>query len=72
MMVAAKTDSTEALTYLGETIYEETGCGEVAESHANLFQTFMEGLGMTKADLLPEPPSQGGAGGLGVCDQNGA
>lgn len=60
MMVAAKTDSTEALTYLGETIYEETGCGEVAESHANLFQTFMEGLGMTKADLLPEPPSKGG------------
>lgn len=60
MQVAAKTDSTEALTYLGETIYEETGCGEVSESHANLFATFMKGLGMSEAELLPEPPSKGG------------
>jgi pyrroloquinoline quinone (PQQ) biosynthesis protein C len=60
MRVAAKTDSTEALTYLGETIYEETGCGEVSESHANLFSTFMGGLGMSEQDLLPEPPSKGG------------
>lgn len=60
MQVASKTDSTEALTYLGETIYEETGCGVVSESHANLFMGFMKGLGMTEDDLLPEPPSKGG------------
>ncbi len=60
MQVAAKTDSIEAQTYLGETIYEETGSGEVAESHVNLFATFAEGLGLKKADLLPEPQSKGG------------
>jgi pyrroloquinoline quinone (PQQ) biosynthesis protein C len=55
--VAAKAGSTEALTFLGETIYEETGSGEVKESHANLFTGFMEALGVSRSDLPPEPPS---------------
>lgn len=45
VQVASKCESENTLTFLAETIFEETGCGVEAESHPTLFRTFLKALG---------------------------
>jgi pyrroloquinoline quinone (PQQ) biosynthesis protein C len=49
--VAAKCDSERTLTFLAETIFEETGSGVEAESHPTLFRNFLKALGISDDDI---------------------
>ncbi|HAV61437.1 MAG TPA: hypothetical protein DCY13_03625 [Verrucomicrobiales bacterium] len=46
VQVAAKCESERMLTFLAETIFEETGSGVEAESHPTLFRGFLHALGV--------------------------
>lgn len=60
MHVAVKAPDVESLTFLGETIFEETGGGKISEAHSHLFMTFMKGIGIQPENISPEPPSEAG------------
>jgi len=51
VQVAAKCDSEQTLTFLGETIFEETGSGVEQESHPTLFRNFLRALEVTENEL---------------------
>jgi len=57
--VAAKCDSEQTMTFLAETIFEETGSGVEQESHPTLFRNFLRSLGVAEAGIpaasLTEP-----------------
>jgi pyrroloquinoline quinone (PQQ) biosynthesis protein C len=49
---ASKCDSIATLTFICETIYEETGCGKESEAHSNLFKRFLNSIGPTEEEIL--------------------
>ena len=49
--IAAKCDCERTLTLLGETIYEETGSGQIDESHPTVFRNFMQALGISHEEM---------------------
>lgn len=49
--VAAKCESERTLTFLAETIYEETGSGQETASHPLLFRNFLRSLGVAEEDI---------------------
>ncbi len=58
--VATKCDSVPALTFLSETIFEETGCGKESEAHSNLFKRFLGGIGLSEETILSTPMTPAG------------
>lgn len=58
--VATKCESVPALTGLCETIYEETGSGQTALAHSELFKRFMFALGLDESDTLLAPQTETG------------
>jgi pyrroloquinoline quinone (PQQ) biosynthesis protein C len=49
--VAAKCPTEQTLTFLAETIFEETGSGVEAESHPILFRRFLRELGVAESEI---------------------
>lgn len=60
LQVAAKCTDERVLTFLAETIYEETGSGVEAESHPLLFRNFMQSLGLGADDVPPDAVTRAG------------
>jgi pyrroloquinoline quinone (PQQ) biosynthesis protein C len=58
--VAAKCDDERILTFLSETIYEETGCGVEAESHPTLFRRFLASLDCPEEAISETPATAAG------------
>lgn len=58
--VAIKCRSVPALTGLCETIYEETGCGQVKLAHSELFKRYLFALGLQETDAHNEPQTASG------------
>ncbi len=56
LQVAAKCQEERVLTFLAETIFEETGGGIEAESHPTLFREFMAAIGVD-VDAIPKTPA---------------
>lgn len=54
--MAAKCDSERVLTFLAETIFEETGSGVEADSHPTLFRNFLGAIGVAE-DAIPGCPT---------------
>lgn len=51
LIITAKCDCERTLTLLSETIYEETGSGQIKESHSTLFRNFLQGLGLSREEM---------------------
>lgn len=49
--VAGKCEDETTLTFLADTIYEETGCGVASESHPTLFRGFLSSLGVPECEI---------------------
>lgn len=49
--VAAKCDSERTMTFLAETIFEESGSGVESESHPTLFRQFLLALGARESEI---------------------
>jgi len=60
LQVAAKCADERALTFLAETIFEETGSGREAESHPTLFRRFLIELGQPENKPPIEPMTTSG------------
>lgn len=58
--VAAKCADERILTFLAETIFEETGGGVEAESHPTLFRRFLQSLGVNETEVIPVPATRAG------------
>jgi pyrroloquinoline quinone (PQQ) biosynthesis protein C len=58
--VAAKCADERVLTFLAETIFEETGSGVEAESHPTLFRRFLGSLGVAEAEIPPAAATRAG------------
>jgi pyrroloquinoline-quinone synthase len=58
--VAARCESERTLTFLAETIFEETGSGVESESHPTLFRNFLGALGVDERDLRDQPETEAG------------
>ena len=58
--VAAKCESERTMTFLAETIYEETGSGVESESHPTLFRNLLRGLDVPEDEILPISPNEAG------------
>jgi pyrroloquinoline quinone (PQQ) biosynthesis protein C len=57
-LVAAKCESERTLTFLAETIFEETGSGLEKESHPTLFRNFLNALDVPDDTILTATSSQ--------------
>jgi pyrroloquinoline quinone (PQQ) biosynthesis protein C len=62
--VAAKCESAEAMTSIAETIYEETGCGAIAESHQMLFRIFLVSIGVQEDEITDKNQTDSGRAAL--------
>jgi pyrroloquinoline quinone (PQQ) biosynthesis protein C len=58
--VAAKCESEQTMTFLAETIYEETGSGVEAESHPTLFRKLLRALDVHENEISPINPTETG------------
>lgn len=58
--VAAHCESERTLTFLAETIYEETGSGKESESHPTLFRHFLKSLGVPEEKIEQESTTASG------------
>jgi pyrroloquinoline quinone (PQQ) biosynthesis protein C len=60
IQVAAHCESERALTFLAETIYEETGSGNEMESHPLLFRNFLKSLGVAEEEIPRNATTEAG------------
>ncbi|GEM_PF-2453521 len=60
IQVAAHCESERALTFLAETIYEETGSGKESESHPLLFRNFLNSLGVVDDEIPHHSTTEAG------------
>lgn len=58
--VAARCRDERTLTFLAETLYEETGGGVEAESHPTLFRRFLRAVGAAEGELPALPATAAG------------
>lgn len=58
--VAAKCSDERTLTFLAETIFEETGSGSEPDSHPTLFRNFMASLGIAPETIREHPATPAG------------
>jgi pyrroloquinoline quinone (PQQ) biosynthesis protein C len=65
--VAAKCESEQTMTFLAETIYEETGSGVEAESHPTLFRNLMRALEVPEDEILHLNPTETGRAAWEFC-----
>lgn len=65
--VASKCPDERTLTFLAETIFEETGSGVEAESHPTLFRGFMRSIGLEESGIPELPPTKAGRDCLEYC-----
>jgi pyrroloquinoline-quinone synthase len=60
VQVASKCDAEKTLTFLAETIFEETGGGVESESHPTLFRSFLKALGVPEDEICQKSGTKGG------------
>lgn len=65
--VAAKCDCERTLTFLAETIFEETGSGVEAESHPTLFRNFLNAIGVPDEGISENGVTEAGIAGAKFC-----
>jgi len=58
--VASKCETERTLTFLAETIFEETGSGVEAESHPTLFRGFLKALGVSENEIRESSETRAG------------
>ncbi len=58
--IAAKCDCERTLTLLAETIYEETGSGQIKESHPTLYRNFLQALGLSHEEIIDQATTPAG------------
>jgi pyrroloquinoline quinone (PQQ) biosynthesis protein C len=60
VQVASKCEAESTLTFLAETIFEETGSGVEAESHPTLFRGFLKALGVPENEIRESSETKAG------------
>jgi len=65
--VASKCEAERTLTFLAETIFEETGSGVEAESHPTLFRGFLKALGVSENEIRESSETRAGRE---LCDHS--
>jgi pyrroloquinoline quinone (PQQ) biosynthesis protein C len=60
VQVASKCDDEKTLTFLAETVFEETGGGVESESHPTLFRAFLKALEVPEHEIRERSETQAG------------